>query len=326
MEYLPNFQLYRPLSVEQAASLYAENDGVRYLAGGSDMIVNIRRGIETPAALIDLSQIPELGDIREDNGGMRIGAAVTLQQLAAHAAMARDYPAVAEAAGAVAGPTHRAYGTVGGNLCLDTRCIFYNQSEWWRSSNAYCLKHRGEICHIAPGGQTCFAAYSGDLAPALLVHDARIELIGPERRRDIPLDDFFRDDGMDHLAIEKGEILASVMLPKASAGAPSAYAKSRIRGAIDFPVAGLAALLTLRGGTIEKLHIALTAVNPRPLLLAGTDAFIGAEVSDGMLDELAELASTQAKPMTTTTVSPWYRRRVIGALARRLVARLAQSE
>jgi 4-hydroxybenzoyl-CoA reductase subunit beta len=326
MEYLPKFKLHRPQSIEQAVSLHSENDGACYVAGGSDMLVNIRRGIEQPAALIDLSQISELGEIREAKDGMRIGATVTLERLAAHAAIARDYAAVPEASASIAGPTHRAYGTVGGNLCLDTRCIYYNQSEWWRSSNAYCLKHRGEICHVAPGGESCFAAYSGDLAPALLVHHAQVELIGGDGRRQIPLADFFRDDGMDHLAIEKGEILASVLLPKASAGLPSAYAKSRIRGAIDFPVAGLAALLKLRQGKIETLRIALTAVNPRPLVIDGTEAFVGAEVSDGVLDKLAELASTQAKPMTTTTVSPWYRRRVTGALARRLVARLAEGE
>lgn len=325
MEYLPEFQTYRPRTTAEAVALYADNDGARYLAGGTDMIVNIRRGIEAPAALIDLSQIPELATIDETEDGLRIGAAATLQQVAAHAAIGRNYPAVAEAADDVAGPTHRAYGTVGGNLCLDTRCIYYNQSEWWRASNAYCLKNRGEVCHVAPGGQTCFAAYSGDLAPALLIYAAEAELIGPDGHRKMPLNDFFRDDGMDHLAIGKGEILTSILLPGAAAGIPSAYAKSRVRGSIDFPVAGVAASLKLRGTAIEQIRIALTALNPRPVLLDGLDEFIGANISDGVLDNLAELSASQAKPMTTSTVSPWYRRRAVGALARRLVAQLGHS-
>ena len=325
MEYLPNFQVHRPHTAEEAVKLRAENDEARYLAGGTDMIVNVRRGIEQPSALIDLTHIGELREIREDDGGMRIGAAVALRELAEHAGVAKSYPAVAEAAGSIAGPTHRAYGTVGGNLCLDTRCIFYNQSEWWRSSNAFCLKHRGETCHVAPGGKVCFAAYSGDLAPAMLVHDAQADLIGPEGRRRVPLGDLYRDDGMDHLAIGAGELLTSIVLPEDSANIPSGYEKSRVRGSIDFPLAGVAARLRMRGETIEDIRLALTAVNPRPFVIEGTDKFTGAALDDGVLDELREMARTQAKPMRTTTVAPWYRRRVVGALARRLVVRLADA-
>ena len=323
MDYLPHFQIHRPKTVEAAVKLGADNDEARFFAGGTDMIVNVRRGIERPTELIELTNIGELKKIVENGDGTRIGAAVTLRQLADHEGIARAYRAVSEAAGCIAGPTHRRYGTVGGNLCLVTRCHFYNQSEWWRSSNAYCLKHRGDVCHVAPGGKICFAAYSGDLAPAMLVHGAEAELIGPLGRRRLPLDDLYRDDGMDHLTIERGELLASVLLPKASANIPSGYEKSRIRGSIDFPVAGVAACLETRDGTINDIRIALTAVNPRPLLLEGTEAFIGAAMNEGVLDELRELARTQAKPMTTSTIAPWYRRRVVGALARRLVERLA---
>lgn len=324
MEYLPNFQVHRPKTAEEAVELRAGNADSRFLAGGTDMIVNVRRGIEQPSDLIDLTHVDELTEIREEADGLRVGAAITLQQLSEHESVAGAYRAVSEAAGSVAGPTHRAYATVGGNLCLDTRCLFYNQSEWWRSSNAFCLKHRGEVCHVAPGGRECFAAYSGDLAPAMLVHEARAGLIGPDGRREIPLADLYRDDGMDHLTLGVGELVASVLLPKETADMPSGYEKSRVRGSIDFPLAGGAARLRTHDGIIEDIKVALTGVRSWPFALTGTDKFVGAALTDEILDELRDMARTQSKPMRTSTIAPWYRRRVVGALTRRLVARLAE--
>ncbi len=325
MEHLPDFQVHRPASIAEAVKLRAEAAESRFLAGGTDMVVNIRRGIERPRTLVDLTAIEELDAIEADGHGLTIGAAVTLDTLSRNEVARRDFAAVAEAAGAVAGPTHRRYGTVGGNLCLDTRCLYYNQSEWWRRSNAYCLKKAGEICHVAPGGKICFAAFSGDLAPAMLVHGAEVELTGTGGTRRIPVAELYRDDGMDHLTLEAGELLTAIRLPKESAGVPSAYAKSRIRGSIDFPLAGVAVALRQENGKIAALRVALTAVNPSPRLVAGTDGLEGKPLDGGTLDELREMVRTAAKPMRTTTVPPWYRRRVVGALARRLAAKLAAS-
>jgi 4-hydroxybenzoyl-CoA reductase subunit beta len=323
MEYMPNFVLHRPTAVEDAVKLHAETDNARYFAGGTDMLVNVRRGIEQPAALVDLSAIDELKSISEDTEGLHIGAGVTLDTIANDKRMLKDFTAVAQGAAAVAGPTHQKYGTVGGNLCLDTRCLFYNQSEWWRKSNDYCLKERGSICHVAPGGKRCFAAFSGDLAPAALVHDAEVDLVGPEGRRRVPLADIYRNDGMDHLALKPGELLAVLHLPKSQAGVPSAYEKARVRGSIDFPLAGAAVWLKQKDGKIEELRIALTAVNPYPHRVTGLEKYGGMALDDAALDEIRELVRKQAKPMRTTTVKPWYRRRVVGALARRMTARLA---
>ncbi|MBM3485593.1 MAG: 4-hydroxybenzoyl-CoA reductase subunit beta [Alphaproteobacteria bacterium] len=325
MEYMPAFRLHRPASVEEAVALAAGDPAVRFLAGGTDMVVNIRRGIERPTALVDLSAIPELGAIDIDSGALRIGAAVTLARLAADPRVAAVWTAVAEAAGSVAGPTHRAYGTVGGNLCLDTRCLYYNQSEWWRSSNDYCLKHRGSVCHVAPGGKQCFAVFSGDLTPGLLIHDATVDLVGPGGRRTIPLGDLYRDDGMDHLALAAGEMVAAVRVPAPPRGARSGYLKSRVRGSIDFPLAGVAALVVSSDGLATDIRVAVTGVNPRPHRIRGIDVHRGHALDDNALDAIREAVRTQAKPMKTTTVAPWYRRRVVGALARRLVARLASS-
>ena len=161
MELMPNFTLHRPTSIEDAVKLRAEADDALYVAGGTDLIVNVRRGIEQPSALIDLSNIEELQLVTSDDHELHIGTAVTLDAVANDRRVLKDATAVAEAAAAVAGPSHQNYGTVGGNLCLDTRCLFYNQSEWWRKSNDYCLKERGSICHVAQGGSRCFAAFSG---------------------------------------------------------------------------------------------------------------------------------------------------------------------
>lgn len=325
MELMPDFVLHRPTSIEEAVKLRNETDGALYVAGGTDMIVNVRRGIEQPAALIDLSVVSELREIVEDDEGLHIGAGVTLETVSQDTRVLKHFTAVAEAAAAVAGPTHQAYGTVGGNLCLDTRCLFYNQSEWWRKSNDYCLKKNGPVCHVAPGGKHCFAAFSGDVAPAALVHNAEVDLVGPNGRRRVPLADIYHNDGMDHLAFEPGELLAVLHLPKSEASMPSAYEKARVRGSIDFPLAGAAVWVKQSGDKIEELRIALTAVNPYPHLIKGLEKFSGTELNDGALDEIAEMVQSQAKPMLTTTVKPWYRRRVIGAIARRLTKQLSNT-
>lgn len=325
MEYMPNFTLHRPETVADAVTLKAGGGETRFLAGGTDMVVNIRRGIERPTALIELNAVAELKEIREDADGLAIGAAVTLDQIAGDVRVKKGYAAVAQAAAAVAGPTHRDYGTLGGNLCLDTRCLYYNQSEWWRKSNSYCLKHRGETCHVAPGGKRCFAAFSGDVAPAMLVFDAEIELASPNGTRRIPLKDLYRNDGMDHLTIGNDELLVRAILPKAGAGSPSAYAKARVRGSIDFPLAGAAVRLEIKDGKVGLLRIGLTGVSPLPYEIKGCEDYVGKALDDGALDGLRDAVQHQAKPMMTTTVKPWYRRRVTGALARRLAAQLAEA-
>jgi 4-hydroxybenzoyl-CoA reductase subunit beta len=323
MEFMPNFRLHRPARVADALAAKAE-DGALYVAGGTDMLVNVRRGIEQPKHLVDLSAVGELRAKRDDANELVLGSGLTLAEIGADEIIAARYSAVAMAARAVAGPTHQAYGTLGGNLCLDTRCLFYNQSEWWRKSNDYCLKERGNVCHVAHGGKRCFAAFSGDVAPALIIYDAEVTLTGPSGARRIPLEKMYRNDGMAHLTLQPGEILTSVHLPAKHAGDPSAYEKARIRGSIDFPLAGAAVRLKVAAdGTIADMAVALTGVNPYPQRVGGTDALKGKKLDDALLDGLRENVRKQAKPMRTTTVAPWYRRRVVGALARRLTATLA---
>jgi 4-hydroxybenzoyl-CoA reductase subunit beta len=321
MEYLPEFRLHRPGTVAEAVDLVRQHPGARFVAGGTDLIVNLRRGMVATETLLDLTGIAEIATVEDRDGGLRIGAGVRLADLAADASVRARYPVLAEAAAAVAGPTHRQAATVGGNLCLDTRCVYYNQSEWWRRSNDYCLKYRGEVCHVAPSGRHCFAAYSGDLAPALLVLKAEVELAGPAGKRTIPLDELFADDGRAHLRLAPDELLTAVHLAPAN-GVTTGYAKARVRGSIDFPLAGVAVALGRDKEALTDLRIALTGTNSRPILVAGTDAFLGRPLDDPVLDALARLMSKQMQPMTSTFTPPGYRRRVVANLTRRLVRQL----
>ena len=317
---LAEFRLVQPSTVKEAIAACLKHAGSRIVAGGTDLLVNMRRGISSPDLLVDLSGIDELTEIKTNGCGVTIGAGVTIATLARNTAITSQYRALAQAAVAIAGPGHRTMATVGGNLCLDTRCIYYNQSEWWRSANAYCLKNRGNVCHVAPQGQRCHAAFSGDLAPALLVYGAEVDIAGPQGERRISLSDLYVEDGKAHLALAVGELVVAVHLP--AAPPLSAYEKVRVRGAIDFPLAGVAVALAASGTNVSSLRIGLTGTNSRPFLLAGTEAFAGRPVDEKLLQEIDRLVQKQVQPMRTTIASANYRRVAAAALARRLIARL----
>lgn len=332
MDALPDFEVLRPRSIAELAAMRAEHPAARLLGGGTDLIVNVRRGIETPATLIDTNGVADMRGIAVDGDRLSVGAAVTLAELAAHEAVAARFPAIAEAAASIAGPTHREMGTVGGNLCLDTRCIFYNQSDWWRTANRHCLKTTGEMCHVAPKSKgVCFATFSGDLAPAFLVFGGEVELAGPAGARRMALDDLYigyakqdgsTGDGKNYLALRPGEFVTAVHA-RTAPGLASAYDKIRIRRSIEYPVAGVAvALSRTAGGTLADLRVAFTGTNPRPVLLRGTEALAGLAPGPELAERLDALVRDQVMAMKTTFTPGHYRRRVAGVLARRLVERL----
>ncbi|HUI95214.1 MAG TPA: 4-hydroxybenzoyl-CoA reductase subunit beta [Xanthobacteraceae bacterium] len=321
---MTDFSVTRPHTLADAIAARRDHAAAAFIAGGTDLVVNMRHGIRRPALLIDLSGVAELAGIETAPDGMRIGAGVTIATLASSPVIVAHYGAVAQAAAAIAGPAHRTMGTVGGNLCLDTRCVYYNQSEWWRRSNSYCLKHRGEICHVAPQGQRCHAAFTGDLAPALLALDAQVEIAGSQGRRRIPLADLYAEDGRAHLRLGADEILIAVHLP--SDPPRSAYAKVRTRGAIDYPLAGVAVALAAQGGVLTRLRIGVTGTNSRPFVVADTAPLQGKTIDDQTLQQIDRLVQKQVQPMRTTIASAHYRRLAAAALARRLVAQLARAD
>ena len=322
MRPIPEFQLLRPATVVEAASLL-QRPGARLVAGGTDLLPNMRRGLVDPRCLIDLTSMAGFDAIEGQQGRWRLGAGVTLVTLERHPALAQALPALVQAAGQVAGPGHRSAATLGGNLCQDTRCVFYNQSAWWRDANGGCLKFQGDTCHVAPQGRHCHAAYQGDLAPALLAYGAEVEIVGTETRGRRPLADLYRDDGAAHLTLGPNEVVAAVHVPAPSAGQVSAYRKVRMRGAMDFPLAGVAVALRLEGGVLVELAVGLSGTNSRPLRLDGTDALLGRAVDDALLEALAKLVRKQASPMRSTVTPSNHRRVVAAATAQRLVRELA---
>jgi 4-hydroxybenzoyl-CoA reductase subunit beta len=335
MDALPEFQLLRPKSVNEVLAARSAHPSSQLLGGGTDLVVNIRRGIVAPPVLIDMNHVSELRSIRADARGLEIGASVTLTELAEHPDVSSHYPVVAQAAGFVAGTTQRNMGTVGGNLCLDTRCIYYNQSEWWRSANNHCLKTTGEICHVAPKSRgVCFATFSGDLAPALLTLGAEVDLAGPQGRRTVPLNSLYigfarqdvpvtetMGDGKYFLALRPGEFVTAARATNAP-GLRSAYDKIRVRRSIEYPVAGVAVALRREAGKLANLRVAFTGTNPRPVLLEGTAELCGGPLDERVLKRLDDLVRDQVMAMKTTFTPGHYRRRVAGVLAKRLAKRL----
>jgi 4-hydroxybenzoyl-CoA reductase subunit beta len=335
MDALPDFEVVRPQTLDALVAARAAHPQSSLLGGGTDLIVNIRRGIVAPKVLIETNGVAELRTIAANANELAIGAAVTLSELAAHPEVVRHYPALAQAAAHIAGPTQRNMGTVGGNLCLDTRCIFYNQSEWWRDANRHCLKTTGTVCHVAPKSRgVCFATFSGDLAPALLILDAEVDIAGPAGGRTIPLADLYigyarqdepvtetRGDGKYYLALRPGEIVTGVRA-KNTPGLRSAYDKIRIRRSIEYPVTGVAVALRRNGDTLADLRVAFTGTNPRPVRLAGTARLCGGALDARVIAGLDALVRDQIMAMKTTFTPGHYRRRVAGVLAGRLVQRL----
>jgi 4-hydroxybenzoyl-CoA reductase subunit beta len=321
MEALAEFQLLRPNTLADVLAARSAHPASQLLGGGTDLIVNLRRGIIAPTVLIDVNGVAELRTLAADAHGLTLGAAVTLAELARDSRVIASYPAVAQAALSIAGPTQRNMGTVGGNLCLDTRCIFYNQSQWWRSANNHCLKTTGDLCHVAPKSRgVCFATFSGDLAPA---GNRTLQLqqlyIGYARH-----DGAGEGDGKRYLALCRGEFVARVRVPF-EPGLRSGYDKIRVRRSIEYPVAGVAAALRREGAKLADLRVAITGTNPRPVLLEGTRKLCGEPVGDRVLDGLEELIREQIMSMKTTFTPGHYRRRAAGVLARRLVRRLFEA-
>lgn len=331
MDALPELEVIRPKTVDEAVAVRRNHPCSRLIGGGTDLIVNIRRGIEAPQVLIDMNDVEELRAISIQGDRLSVGASVRLAELAGHPEVDANFPVIAEAAYSIAGPTHREMGTVGGNICLDTRCIYYNQSDWWRGANRHCLKTTGAMCHVAPkSAGVCFATFSGDLAPAFLVLDGEIDLAGPEGRRTLPLADLYigysrqdgsTGDGKNYLALRPGEIVTQVHAQTAT-GMKSGYDKLRIRRSIEYPVAGAAVALRREGDALADLRVAITGTNPRPVLLEGTGDLCGGRLDQNVFEGLDGLIRDQVMAMKTTFTPGVYRRRMAGVLARRLVERL----
>jgi 4-hydroxybenzoyl-CoA reductase subunit beta len=304
---LPPFELHQPTTVEAATRLLADQQGARLISGGTDLLPSMKGGLFSPPHLVSTRRIDGFSDIHVLDNGLSIGAGATLREVAAHPRILGDYPALVAAARTVATPTVQAMATLGGNLLLDTRCLWYNQSSFWRGALGGCLKCDGEICHVAPQGTGCYAAHSADTVPTLLLLEAQVELASIRGTRQIPLDALYLDDGMGWLSLEPGEILTRILLPPAPR-ARLTHRKLRARGAIDYPLLLTATRVDLDdAGTPTGGRVVLSALGPRPVEISGVGPLLAAGDHAGV----AEAAWREAAPLSTHTWPSTWRKKMV---------------
>ncbi len=322
---LPPFRYLAPRDVEQAVHMLAqEGEQAMLVAGGTDLYPNMKRRQFTPAVLIGLRAIQSLKGIAgSPEQGMRIGAGVTLTTLANHPLIQRYYAALATAAGSVSTPQLRNMGTIGGNLLLDTRCNYYNQTEFWRHSIGYCMKKDGDVCLVAPGSPRCWAISSADSAPALVSLGAQVRLVSERGERVLPVRELFRDDGINPYTMEKDELLAEILLPPAD-GWRSTYLKLRRRGSFDFPILGVAAALRFNDDeTVADARLTLGAVASHPVEANEAAAqLLHRPLSRELIDTVALSAARSAKPLDNADLTINYRKQVTPVFVRRALEQL----
>jgi len=323
---LPEFKLLRPRTTAEAIAQLAEHAGnIRILAGGTDLLPSMQQKLFEPQYVLDIRRIAELKGIRpQPDRAVEIGALTPLTDIERSDVLRSRYPVLPEAAKTVASPVLRNMGTIGGNICLDTRCLWYNQSLQWRKSCGFCIKKDGDLCHVAPGGSKCWAVFSGDTPAALLCLDAEIEIANSSGVRRAKLADFYTGIGDDYRKLQSDELVTRVLLPASSSGYRGVYRKLRVRGSIDYPLAGVAVVLKRSNGHIEDARVALTAVNPAPVLVKGaTELLAGKRLTEASAEAAGVLAARTAKPLTTSALTPEYRREMIRVFTKRAVLALA---
>jgi len=309
---LPPFRFLQPETAREAALLLAEHGAeAMAVAGGTDLYPNLKRRQFEPKVLVSLRALPDTRGIGV-NGGLRLGAMTTLAEVERHPEVLRRWPAVARAAGLVSSPPLRNAGTIGGNLCVDTRCTYYNQTEFWRASIGYCMKKDGTICLVAPGSDKCWALSSSDTAPVMIALEATATLVGPEGERRIPVAALYGRDGIAYLAKRPEEILTDVHVPDRT-GWETTYRKLRRRGSIDFPIVGVAAAVRRdAGGVVEDARIVLGAVHTHPVEAVDAQEFLkGRRLEPETIDMAAGIAYKPARPLDNADLSYAWRKRMV---------------
>lgn len=318
---LPQFRHHSPESLDEAIALMTElGDKARLIAGGTDLVPNMKHGLVEPEHVVSLQRVEELRGIALDGGQLAIGAMSTLAEVAGHADVRAHAPAFAEAAGLVGGPHHRRMGTVGGNVCLDTRCLYYNQTYFWREALGFCLKKDGTACHVVTSGKNCVAAASNDTAPTLMVLEGTIVLQGPKGRREVSADGFYVADGIDNTVKEPNEIVVGVKIPS-KGGRRSAYEKLRRRGSIDFPLLSVAARMDVEEGNVVGADLVISALAARPKRIKAARKLTGpvAELDVGVL---AATARRQCHPLSNIDMDMEWRKDMVEVLVKRAFDRL----
>ncbi|MEM7310140.1 MAG: FAD binding domain-containing protein [Planctomycetota bacterium] len=330
---LPKFQVVTPKTVEAAVAVLAEHgERAIVVAGGTDLVPNMKHELFTPDVVVSLASIEALHGIRRDaEGGLRIGAMTPLDEVARNPEVTASAPALAQAASLIAGPQLRRMGTLGGNVMLDTRCQWYNQTYFWRQALGFCLKKDGTVCHVVAGGKKCVAAASNDSAPALMTLDATLAFAGPDGTREVPIDAIWHTDGIWNKKVARGEILTEIHIPARATEHRGAYGKLRDRGSIDFPLLGVAVRIDLGpSGQVEDADVVLVALQARPIrvkkaaeILRGSTP--GSEAFEDAARECAAAAEKQCRPMPNVPGDPDYRHRMVPVYVRRTVVAAGSS-
>ena len=330
---LPQFRMIEPTTWTAAATLLREHGAgasdvaggtpsvpVMLVAGGTDLFPNMKRRQFTPQVLVSLGRVSDAREI--SNGtGLRIAAGATLTEIATHPTVRAKYAALAQAAGVISTPQLRNMGTIGGNLCLDTRCNWYDQSLFWRTAEGYCMKtHPSVVCRVAPSSARCLAVASADTVPALIALGAKVTVENADGRRELDLAELYREDGIRYLAIGRDDVVVSVALPDAT-GWRSTYLKLRDRNSFDFPIAGVAAAVRLDGGKVSEARIAITALASRPVAV-DAKALVGTKLDDEAIAAAADAVHKAARPMDKTSGTISQRKRAARVFTERALRSL----
>lgn len=320
---LPPFSLHSPSSLDDALALLGRfGPDVALIAGGTDLLPNMKHGLTAPRHVVSLAGVTSMRGITRDGSTLRIGAMTTLESVANHPLVREHARALAEAARAVGGPHHRRMGTLGGNLCLDTRCRYYNQTYFWREALGHCLKKDGTQCHVVSGGQKCVAAASNDTGAACIALDCTLVIAGKGGERRVAARDFYTGDGIHNTLLEPGDIVTALLVPVVS-GRLSAYEKLRRRGAIDFPILSVATRVDEAAGNVTALEIVVSALASRPRRVGKAEALgVGKPRSQLPLDAIAEASRRECNPLPNVDDDTQWRREMVPVLVKRALSRL----
>ena len=326
---LPEFNYVRPRSLREATkALAALGPEAMAVAGGTDVYPKMKRGQFTPRHLVSLRGLRELKGIRQTKDGLWIGAGESLTAVSRHRVIAKRLPALAHAAGSVSTPQLRNMGTIGGNVLVDTRCNYYDQTFFWRQAVGFCMKKDGQICLVAPGSEKCLAIASSDTAPVLVSLGAEVILVSKQGERRVKLEELYRDDGINYSAKAQDEVLKGLLIPKEALGRRNVYLKLRRRGSFDFPILGVAATLDLDSqGECRHVRVVLTAVASAPKVVPEAMTLLqGKKITKELIETVADAAAKISHPLDNADLDYWYRKRMAKVYTRRALAQLAGIE
>ena len=317
---LPRFEYVKPQSIEQAAAALARPDKkVKLLAGGTDLLVNMKYGVVCPDTIVSIKHIADLCSIISGtNGHAAIGACANLTDLVNNKNIMEKFPAFHTAVRAVASQHLRNMATLGGNICLDTRCWYYNQSKLWRDARELCHRTGGTVCHAIKGAHRCHAINSADTAPMLVALDAQIAVAGKGNQRLIPAKDFYQDDGIRHTILEPGEMVTSVNLPEGNGDSHATFIKISMRRGIDFALANVAAAVNANGKGVSSARLVIGSIASRPIMLEkASQVIVESGLTENSIEKAGEVARTELGILTNLFTSAGYKRQLAEVLVKR---------